>query len=291
MRCAKQGARSEPPSERDDPNPSLLTAAGALQYEGYQRREDQSRHCKYAWRKGQCANQKRDRRRSGHSRQLVRRVIRGWSGRHLRTRQARSGTAHTSGSMHSGHRDTGTGTDIWRASKEQGGFVVPSGWSPRGAQPRSDARRKGDIREESDLDAETCNHPIVTQSSRRMTFGLVTTLERRDRDGTAIETGVPVLVEAKEDRLKYRPWAAIRPMAGMAKDSQKRARAWLDDFATGVAKEEPAVRAACESHYRCPTARRRHTNHETQAGQQQNGSCMGGPRSICFQARPDWRSR
>ena len=119
-------------------NPELLTAAERLQYEGYQRREEINAAI-LALAKDNVPI-KEIVRRLGHSRQLVRRVIRGEREDIFRIRQS-SLERHLSwldAQWSSGCRN---GADLWRRLKGQGFFKVPSEWSPSGP-PAADAQRK-----------------------------------------------------------------------------------------------------------------------------------------------------
>jgi hypothetical protein len=117
-------------------NPELLTAAESLQYEEYQRREEINAAI-LALAKDRVPI-KEIVRRLGHSRQLVRRIIRGERQDIFRTGRARwNGTAP--GSMHNGHLDAATAWSSGGASKDKD-FEVLSGL-PRNGRPGGDAQR------------------------------------------------------------------------------------------------------------------------------------------------------
>ena len=151
-------------------NPELLTAAERLQYEGYQRREEINAAI-HALAKDNVPI-KEIVRRLGHSRQLVRRVIRGERDDIFRTRQS-SLERHLpwlDAQWSSGCRN---GTDLWRRLKGQGfrgSLRVVTEWATR--------RRRAEK-----ADAENLQRiPSSRTIARMMTFGR-NNLESRDRDG------------------------------------------------------------------------------------------------------------
>lgn len=215
-------------------NPALLTAAERLQYEGYLRREEANAVILDLAKKQLAI--KDIVRRTGHSRKLVRSVLRGQRTDVFRVRQS-SLELHLQwldGQWAAGQRNA---TELWRQLKNQGfrgcsRIVVE--WSTR--------RRRAEK-----ADGALGQAPSARTIARLMTIG---------RDGlskaetvliAAIEGGVPLLTKARE---------IIAAFQGMIrKKSLDELEPWLEaaqaslvaSFARGVAKDKAAVSAAITS--------------------------------------------
>ena len=173
-------------------------------------------------------------RRLGHSRQLVRRVIRGERQDIFRTRQS-SLERHLpwlEAQWSSGCRN---GADLWRRLKEQGfqgSLRVVTEWTTR--------RRRAE-----ELDAENLQRiPSARAIARLMTIGRNTLSKADTVTISAIETGVPRLVEAREMITKFQTMVRNKTDVRPDKWMTEARRSLVASFASGVAKDEPAVRAA-----------------------------------------------
>jgi transposase len=201
-------------------NPDLLTAAERLQYEGYLRREEINAAVLALAKGGVPIKQIVV--RLGHSRKLVRQVIRGERQDVFRTRQSslEAQLPWLDAQWSSGCRN---GADLWRRLKEQGfrgSLRVVTEWATR--------RRRAEK-----ADAENLQRiPSARTIARMMTIGRHTLSKAETITIAAIENGVPPLVEAREII------AAFQAMVRNKVDAE------LASFAGGVAKDEAAVRAA-----------------------------------------------
>jgi transposase len=213
-------------------NPELLTAAERLQYEGYQRREEVNAAI-LALAKDKVPI-KEIVRRLGHSRQLVLRVVRGEREDIFRTRQS-SLERHfpwLDAQWSSGCRN---GADLWRRLKEQGfrgPLRVVAEWATR--------RRRAEK-----ADAENLQRiPSSRAIARLMTIGRNNLSRAETVSISAIETGVPRLVEAREAITAFQAMVRNKTDADLAKWIAEARGSLAASFASGVAKDEAAVRAA-----------------------------------------------
>jgi transposase len=208
-------------------NPDLLTAAE-------QRREEVNAAILALAKEGLPIKQIV--RRLGHSRQVVRKVIRGKRHDIFRTRQSSLDRylpwldAQWSAGLHNG-------ADLWRRLQEQGS-AAPSEWSPNG--------RLGGRRAER-ADAQNLQRiPSARTIARLMTISRDNLSKSETVTIAAIESGVPSLVEARETIAAFLTMIRSKATADFS-DWIARARATLvASFASGVVKDEAAVRAAIE---------------------------------------------
>lgn len=211
-------------------DPALLTAAERLQYEGYLRREDTSAAISALARDGIPI--KEIVRRTGHSRKLVRHVVRGERTDVFRTRQS-SLDAHLpllDEQWASGCRN---GAELWRrlqACGFRGSLRVVAEWATR--------RRR----------AETAGDRLRRVPSARSIARLMTTardhLTKADTVMiAAIETGVPTLVEARSlvDRFHTMIRTRTLDLDGWIGEA---APSLVASFASGIRKDRDAVAAA-----------------------------------------------
>lgn len=167
-------------------DPALLTAAERLQYEGYLRREETNAAILALSKNGIPIKQIV--RQTGHSRKLVRQVIRGERTDVFRTRQS-SLDLHLpwlDDQWASGCRN---GAELWRRLKSRGfrgSLRVISEWATRRRRAeRADARNLQRI-------------PSARTIARLMTVGRDVLTKAETVTVAAIEAGVPTLVEARE---------------------------------------------------------------------------------------------
>ncbi len=212
-------------------NPELLTAAERLQYEGYQRREEINAAILAL---AKDVPIKEIVRRLGHSRQLVRRVIRGERQDIFRTRQS-SLERHLpwlDAQWASGCRN---GADLWRRLKEhgfRGSLRVVTEWTTR--------RRRAER-----ADAESLRRiPSARTIARLMTIGRDSMSKADTLTITAIESGVPRLMDARKMIAEFQAMVRNKADVGLAMWIEAARKTLVASFASGVAKDEAAVRAA-----------------------------------------------
>lgn len=178
-------------------NPELLTAAERLQYEGYLRREETNTSILALAKDGVPIKQIV--KRAGHSRGLVRRVIRGERSDVFRVRQSsiEAYLPFLDEQWAAGNRN---GTELWRRLKRmgfRGSLRVVSEWSTR--------RRRADA-------AGLQRIPSVRTIARMMSTGRDKLSKADSVIIATIEAGVPALVEARELVADFH--AIIRRRAG-----------------------------------------------------------------------------
>lgn len=216
-------------------NPDLLTTAERIQYEGYLRQEEAN--AAVLARAGSGASIKEIVRETGHSRGLVRRVLRGQRSDVFRTRQSslEPYLPWLDAQWAAGLRN---GSELWRRLKSQGfrGCLrVVSEWAGR--------RRRAEK-----ADTESLRRvPSARTIARLMTTGRDTLSKSETMTIAAIEDGVPPLIEAR---------AVIATFHTMIrKKAEAELDAWIEwarsslvtSFANGVAKDSAAIRAAIAS--------------------------------------------
>ena len=213
-------------------NPELLTCAERLQYEGYLRREETITTILALAKDGMAIKQIV--RKTGHSRNRVRQVLRGDRGDVFRTRQS-SLDAHLpllDAQWAGGCRN---GAKLWRRLKLdgfRGSLRVVSEWATR--------RR----RSEKASDQQLQKVPSARTIARLMTSARDHMSKADTVTIAAIEAGVPTLVAARTltDRfhtmIRNRKEADLFPWIAAASDSL------IGSFASGVTKDIAAVHAA-----------------------------------------------
>ena len=213
-------------------NPALLTCAEKLQYEGYLRREETNAAIMKL--SGDGISIKEIVRRTGHSRKLVRQVVRGERTDVFRVRQS-SLDAHLPLLDELWGAGCRNGAELWRrlqAKGFRGSLRVVSEWATR----RRRAERASDQQLHKVPSARTIARLMTTARDHLSKADSVTI--------AAIEAGAPMLVEARG--LTDRFHALIRKRT--ASDLEP----WLNDastsliasLASGITRDRAAVSAA-----------------------------------------------
>lgn len=213
-------------------NPKLLTAAERLQYEGYLRREETNAAILTLSKNGLPI--KLIVRQTGHSRKLVRHVIRGERNDVFRTRQS-SLDLHLpwlDDQWASGCRN---GAELWRRLKARGfrgSLRVISEWATR--------RRRAEKADTQNLQRILSARTIA----RLMTIGRDLLTKAETVTIAAIEAGVPSLVEARDIIAEFHVMIRRKVEEGLTAWIERARISLVASFASGVVRDEAAVRAA-----------------------------------------------
>jgi transposase len=216
-------------------DPKLLTAAERLQYEGYLRREETNAAILALSKNGIPIKQIV--RRTGHSRKLVRQVIRGERHDVFRTRQS-SLDQHLPWLDDQWAAGCRNGAELWRrlaARGFRGSLRVISEWATR--------RRRAEKADVENLQ----RIPSARTIARLMTVGRDVLTKAETVTVAAIEAGVPTLVEAREIIAEFHLMIRRKTEEGLIPWIERARASLVASFASGVAKDEAAVRAAITS--------------------------------------------
>lgn len=216
-------------------NPDLLTAAERIQYEGYLRREDANAVILGLAKEGVTI--KEIVRRTGHSRGLVRKVVRGQRLDIFRVRES-SLELHLpwlDAQWTAGQR---SGAELWRHLKQQGfrGCLrVVTEWAAR--------RRRAER-----VDGGALNRaPSARTIARLMTIGRDSLSKSETVTVAAIESGVPPLVEAREMIAAFQAMIRKKSLDDLEPWLERARSSLVASFANGVIKDQAAVSAAITS--------------------------------------------
>lgn len=213
-------------------NPDLLTCAEKLQYEGYLRREETNAALLALAKEGVPV--KEIVRRTGHSRKLVRQVVRGERTDVFRVRQSTL-EAHLpflDAQWSDGCRN---GAELWRRLKGQdfrGSLRVVSEWATR----RRRAEKATDQQLQKVPSARTIARLMTTARDHLSTADTVTI--------AAIEGGVPQLVEARRLIARFHDMIRKKIPADLDPWITEAGASLIASFAAGIAKDKTAVSAA-----------------------------------------------
>ncbi|MGO4339877.1 ISL3 family transposase [Labrys sp. KB_33_2] len=213
-------------------NPDLLTAAERLQYEGYLRREETNATIFELAKEGIAIREIA--RRTGHSRGVVRKVLRGQRADIFRVRES-------SLELHlpwldvqwtAGERN---GAALWRRLKEQGfrGCLrVVSEWASR--------RRRSD-----QVNGDTLRRtPSARTIARLMTLSHDNLSKSETVIVAAIEAGVPLLVEAREIVGAFQAMIRKKALTDLEPWIVRARSSLVASFGNGILKDRQAVSAA-----------------------------------------------
>jgi transposase len=216
-------------------NPELLTAAERLQYEGYLRREEANATILSLSKGGTPIKQIV--RQTGHSRGLVRQVIRGERHDVFRTRES-SLDQHLPWLDDQWAAGCRNGAELWRRLRARGfrgSLRVVGEWTTR--------RRRAEK-----TDVETLHRiPSARTIARLMTVGRDTLSKAETVTVAAVEAGVPPLVEAREIIAEFHLMIRRKTEAGLVPWIERARASLVASFARGVTNDEAAVRAAITS--------------------------------------------
>lgn len=216
-------------------NPKLLSAAERLQYEGYLRREETNAAILALSKDGKPIKQIV--RLTGHSRKVVRQVIRGERNDVFRTRQNSLDLhlAWLDDQWTSGCRN---GAELWRRLKARGfrgSLRVISEWATR--------RRRAET-----ADAQSLQRiPSAGTIARLMTIGRDLLTKAETVTIAAIEAGIPSLVEARDLIAEFHVMIRRKAEEGLPSWIERARISLVASFASGVVRDEAAVRTAITS--------------------------------------------
>ncbi len=212
-------------------DPKLLTAAERLQYEGYRRREEANAVILRMAQEGMSI--KEIVRHTGHSRGLVRRVLRGQRSDVFRTRES-SLDVHLQWldqQWAAGHRNA---SELWRRLRNhgfRGCLRVVSEWATR--------RRRAEK-----ADGALTRTPSARTIARLMTIGRDALSKAETITVAAIENGVPPLVNAREIIAAFQTMVRQKSLADFDLWLERAKSSLVASFANGVIKDQAAVNAA-----------------------------------------------
>ena len=213
-------------------NPDLLTCAERLQYEGFQRREETNASILALARDGVPIKQIAC--RTGHSRGMIRQVVRGQRTDIFRTRES-SLDPHLpllDAQWASGSRN---GAALWRHLKLKGycgSIRVVGEWATR--------RRRA----EKASDRQLHKVPSARSIARLMTTARDHLSKADTVTIAAIETGVPALVEARTLVMRFHIMVRQKAEADLEPWITDAAPSLIASFTSGITNDLAAVRAA-----------------------------------------------
>lgn len=212
--------------------PALLTFAEKLRYEGYLRREETNTAILGLSRQGVAI--KEIMRRTGYSRGLIRKILRGQRSDIFRTRRS-SVEPYLPWLDEQWAAGCRNGAELWRALR-RGGFRgclgVVSEWTGR--------RRRA---EKADPAALT-RAPSARTIARLLTVGREQLSKADTLIVAAIETGVALLVEAREVIIHFQGIIRRKALTELDEWIERAKGSLVAAFANGIAKDKAAVAAA-----------------------------------------------
>jgi transposase len=216
-------------------NPKLLTAAERLQYEGYLHREETNTAIMALAKNG--IRIKEIVRRTGYSRGLVRKVLRGQRSDIFRVRES-SLEIYLQWLDEQWAAGQHNGSELWRRLRQhgfRGSLRVVSEWATR--------RRKAEKADGSNLSRA----PSARTVARLMTFGRDGLTKSESVTVAAIEGEVPLLVEARNIIASFQAMIRKKSLADLESWLERARSSLVASFANGVIKDQAAVSAAITS--------------------------------------------
>jgi transposase len=213
-------------------DPSLLTFAEKLQYEGYLRREETNAAILSLSQQGITI--KEIVRRTGYSRRLIRKILRGQRSDVFRVRQS-SLEPYLPWLDEQWDAGCRKGAALWRALRLRGfrgSLRVVSEWSAR--------RKKSDKLDPAAL----VRAPSARTVARLLTVGRERLSKAETITVAAIERGVAVLVEAREIILEFQGIIRRKALADLDAWISRAQAGLVAAFANGVSKDKAAIEAA-----------------------------------------------
>ncbi len=213
-------------------DPDLLTCAERLQYEGYLRREETDADIMALARQG--VSIKRIVRDTGHSRGLVRQVVRGHRSDVFRVRQStlEAYLPWLDTQWESGCRN---GADLWRRLRDRG-----FGGSERVVRVWATRRRRAEMVS----DHQMRKVPSARTIARLLTMARNHLSKAESIIVVAIETGVVALMEARTLVERFHTMIRTKVETGLEAWLADAGTSLLASFAAGITKAKAAVRAA-----------------------------------------------
>jgi len=215
-------------------NPSLLTAAERLQYEGYLRREEDNAAILGLVKDGLSI--KEIVRRTGHSRGVVRKILRGQRSDVFRSRESSLELylPWLDARWAAGDRN---GAALWRQLQEQGfrgSLRVVTEWATR--------------RRQADKTANALTRaPAARTIARLLTIGRDRLSKPETITVAAVEGGVPLLIEAREIIAAFQAMIRRRALETFDPWVEQARSSLVASFANGILKDKAAVIAAITS--------------------------------------------
>lgn len=212
-------------------NPKLLTAAERLQYEGYLRREEANAVIRGFVSEGLSI--KEIVRRTGHSRKLVRSVVRGQRTDIFRVRQT-SLEPHLPWLEAQWDAGLRNGTELWRQLRLAGfggGLRVVTEWATR--------RRRAE-KAESGLGHAPAARTVV----RLMTLERNNLTKAQTMTVAAIEERLPDLVEARDVVESFHDMLRRKSSVDLEAWIDRAAKSLVASFANGVIRDRAAIQNA-----------------------------------------------
>ena len=213
-------------------DPALLTPAERIQYDGFQRRQDNSQAIKALAAAGRSI--KEITRSTGRSRKLVRSVLRGGDGDVFRCR-VRMLEAHTPMLRAEWEAGCRNGAELWRRLCDcgfRGGLQVVTEWATR--QRRSE--KAGVVLSGTPPPARVLSRLMTTRRDHLSKADALTVV--------AIETGVPTLPTARDLMERFHRMFRVRDSDGLATWVTDTSASLLASFGKGIAADIAAVKAA-----------------------------------------------
>jgi len=216
-------------------DPKLLTYAERLQYEGFQRREETNASILSLSQEG--APIREIVRRTGYSRGLVRKILRGQRSDVFRTRPSslEPYLPWLDAQWDAGRRN---GLALWRALRERGFCgcrIVVSEWSAR--RKRAEKAEAGAIG----------RAPSARTIARLLTIGRDQLSKAQTITVAAIEGGVAALAEARDLIAEFQGIIRRKALPELDAWLDRAALSGLAAFAKGIVKDKDAVQAAIAS--------------------------------------------